>query len=114
MVRFPTLVAASFAIVITTAAYAHAAPESAAPNSLIAQVAGKPLTISAAKSKVTQWLSATGFSQLHTGEAEFDHQGNVKVEVLNGQGTMYTHVLVHAADGTITDARAGVSTDHKG
>ena len=26
MVRFPTLVAASFAVIITTAAYAHAAP----------------------------------------------------------------------------------------
>ncbi len=114
MVRFPTLVAASFAVVVTTAAYAHAAPESIAPNTLIAQVAGKPLTIAAAKGKVTEWLSATGYSRLRAGDAEFDRQGNVKVEVLNPQGTPYTHVLVHAADGTITDARAGVATDRKG
>jgi hypothetical protein len=105
MIRFLTVAAASFALI---AGAASAAP---APNALIAQDTAKPLTLTAAKHQVTDWLSASGHAALHAGEAEFDGHGNVKVEIDNAAGQPYTHVLVHAADGTITDARANASSN---
>ena len=102
MIRSLTVAAAAFALVAGAAAASE-------PNTLIAQDSAKPLTLTIAKHQVTDWLKASGHSALHVGEAEFDRQGNVKVEVDNGAGQPYTHVLVHAADGTITDARAGVT-----
>ncbi|HEX4504680.1 MAG TPA: hypothetical protein VH722_03025 [Alphaproteobacteria bacterium] len=80
-------------------------------NALVAQDAAKPLTISAAKQQVDAWLGSTGHSALHAQRAEFDNDGNVKVEVVDGSGIPYTHVLVHAADGKITNARAGGSSN---
>jgi maltose-binding protein MalE len=104
MNRILTVAATSFVLLTGAAGIA-----SAQPNTLIAQDTGKPLTITAAKNQVTSWLSATGHSVLHVGQAEFDRQGNVKVEIDNPTGTPYTHVLVHAVDGMITDARSGVA-----
>jgi hypothetical protein len=105
MNRILTVAATSF-VLMTGVAFASA------PNTLIAQDTAKPLTITAAKHQVTDWLNASGNSVLHAGQAEFDRQGNVKVEVDNASGQPYTHVLVHAADGTITDARSGASGNH--
>ncbi|MDB5393961.1 MAG: hypothetical protein JWM91_1467 [Rhodospirillales bacterium] len=106
MIRILTVAATSFVLL---AGAANIASAGTAPNALIAQDTAKPLTLAAAKHQVTDWLNATGHSVLHAGQAEFDRQGNVKVEVDNASGTPYTHVLVHAADGTITDARGRVS-----
>jgi hypothetical protein len=103
MIRILTVAATSFAL------FAGVASAASAPNTLIAQDAAKPLTLTAAKHQVTDWLNASGHGALRVGQAEFDRQGNVKVEVDNATGQPYTHVLVHAADGTITDARAGVT-----
>jgi hypothetical protein len=105
MIRFMTIAAASFALA------AGAASAASAPNALIAQDAAKPLTLTAAKHQVNDWLNASGHGALRAGEAEFDGHGNVKVEVDNGSGQPYTHVLVHAADGTITDARANAGSN---
>ncbi len=108
MNRFLTAAALSVVLLAGVSSVAFA---ETAPNTLVTQEAGKPLTIAAAKHQVNDWLSASGHAVLRAGEAEFDHQGNVKVTVINPTGTPYTHVLVHAADGTITDARAGVSSN---
>jgi len=81
------------------------------PNSLVAQDAAKPLTIADAKRQVDAWLSSTGHGALRAQKAEFDRDGNVKVEVVDGSGIPYTHVVVHAADGKITNARPGGSSN---
>jgi predicted phage tail protein len=97
MVRFPTLVAAAFAVCITTAAYA--AP---AANNVAADL-GQTLTLGSAKQMVADKLKAAGQTTEHPGRAEFDADGNVKVEIVNLQGLPVSHVLVHANDGQITD-----------
>jgi hypothetical protein len=104
MNRFLTAAALS---VVLLAGVSNIASAQTAPNALVAQQAGTPLTVAAAKRQVNEWLAATGHSALRATEAERDSQGNVKVTVVNPSGVPYTHVLVHAADGTITDARAG-------
>jgi len=98
MVRFPTLVAAAFAVCITGAAYA--AP---APNEVAAEL-GQTLTLGSAKQMVADQLKASGQSTMRPGRAEFDAEGNVKVEIVTLQGLPVSHVLVHANDGKITDA----------
>lgn len=102
MVRFPTLVAAAFAVCITTAAYA--AP--AATTNEVAADLGQTLTLGSAKQMVADKLKASGQSTMRPGQAEFDAEGNVKVEIVNLQGLPVSHVLVHANDGKITDAAA--------
>ena len=77
MIRSLTVAAAAFALVAGAAAASE-------PNTLIAQDSAKPLTLTIAKHQVTDWLKASGHSALHVGEAEFDRQGTVKVEVDNG------------------------------
>jgi hypothetical protein len=98
MVRFPTLVAAAFAVCITTAAYA--AP---AANEVAADL-GQSLTLTSAKQMVADKLKAAGQITERPGNAEFDADGNVKVDILNIQGLTVSHVLVHANNGQITDA----------
>ncbi len=84
-------------------------------TTLIAEEPGKPLTLASAKASVTNWIASVGHgSTLRAGKAEFDGTGNVKVEVVTVQGLPYTHVLVHATDGTITDARTGALLGGKG
>lgn len=100
---------ATAAAVVLFAGVANVASAEPSANTLIAQDTAKPLTIAAAKKQVDAWLSATGHGALRASKGEFDGQGNVKVEVVNPSGTPYTHVLVHANDGAITDARANVS-----
>ena len=100
MVRYPTLIAAGFAIFITTAAYA--APAS---NNIAADL-GQTLTLGSAKQMVADKLKAAGQNTLRPGGAEFDADGNVKVDIVNLQGLPVSHVLVHANDGKITDAAA--------
>ena len=100
MVRFPTLIAAGFAIFITTAAYAAPA------SSQIATEPGQALTLTSAKQMVADKLKASGQSQVRPGAAEFDADGNVRVDIVNLNGLTVSHVLVHANDGQITDAAA--------
>ena len=98
MVRFPTLVAAAFAVCITTAAYA--AP---ATNEMAAEL-GQTLTLGSAKQMVADKLKTAGQTNMRPGTAEFDADGNVKVEIVNLQGLPVSHVVVHANNGQITDA----------
>jgi hypothetical protein len=98
MVRFPTLVAAAFAVFITANAYA--AP---ATNEIAGEL-GQTLTLGSAKQMVADKLKAAGQSTMRPGSAEFDADGNVKVEIVNLQGLPVSHVLVHANNGQITDA----------
>jgi predicted phage tail protein len=100
MVRFPTLVAAAFAVCITTAAYAAPATNEMATD------LGQTLTLGSAKQMVADKLHAAGQNAMRPGRAEFDAEGNVKVEIVNLQGLPVSHVLVHANDGKITDAAA--------
>jgi hypothetical protein len=102
MLRLPNIVATAFSIVIVTAAYAHAAPASSQVT--IAQ--GETLTITSAKQRVTQQLEASGQRDLHPGKAEFDANGNVNVDLVSALGLTVGHVLVHANDGSITNAGA--------
>jgi len=99
MVRYPTLVAAGFAIFLTTAAYAAPAPQ-------IAAEPGQALTLTSAKQMVADQLKAAHQSQVRPGAAEFDADGNVRVDIVNINGLTVSHVLVHANDGQITDAAA--------
>jgi hypothetical protein len=103
MVRFPTLVATAFAVCITTAAYAHAAPA----TSEIAGDLGQSLTLTSAKKMVSDKLAASGQRTMQPGHAEFDTDGNVHVDIVNSMGLTVSHVVVHANDGQITDANAG-------
>ena len=100
MVRFPTLVAAAFAVCITTAAYA-------APATEIAGDLGQPVTLTSAKKMVSDKLAASGQRSVQPGHAEFDADGNVRVDVVNQVGLTVGHMLVHANDGMVTDADAG-------
>jgi hypothetical protein len=102
MVRFPTLVAAAFAVCITTAAYAHAAPA----TTEIAGDLGQPLTLTSAKKMVSDKLAAAGQRSVQAGHAEFDADGNVRVDVVNQVGLTVGHMIVHANDGMVTDANA--------
>jgi hypothetical protein len=103
MIRFPAIVAATFAIAITTAAYAHAAPADAE----IAGAPGQTLTLTGAKQMVSAKLAAAGQRNLRPGHAEFDGEGNVSVEIETLQGLPVSHVVVHADNGMVTDARTG-------
>lgn len=98
MVRFPTLVAAAFAVCITGAAYA--AP---ATNEMAADL-GQTLTLGSAKQMVADKLKTAGQTSWRPGTAEFDSNGDVKVEIVNLQGLPVSHVVVHANNGMITDA----------
>jgi hypothetical protein len=98
MVRFPTLVAAAFAVCITSAAYA--AP---ATNEMAAEL-GQPLTLTTAKKMVSEKLAASGQRTMQPGHAEFDVDGNVHVDIVNAMGLTVSHLIVHANDGMITDA----------
>jgi len=100
MVRFPTLIAAGFAVMITTAAYAAPATNEMATG------LGQTLTLGSAKQMVSEKLKAAGQTTMHPGSAEFDADGNVKVEIVNIQGLPVSHVLVHSNNGQITDAAA--------
>ena len=101
MVRYPTLIAAGFAIFITTAAYAAPA------SNEVAAEPGQALTITSAKQMVADKLKASGQTQVHPGAAQFDADGNVRVDIVNLNGLTINHVLVHANDGQITDAATG-------
>jgi hypothetical protein len=103
MVRFPTLVATAFAVCITTAAYAHAAPA----TTEIASDMGQPLTLTSAKKMVSDKLAAAGQRAIQPGHAEFDANGNVRVDLVDGVGLTVGHMIVHANDGMVTDANAG-------
>jgi hypothetical protein len=103
MVRFPTVVAVAFTAVITTAAYAHAAPASAG----LTAEAGQVLTLTSAKQMVATKLASEGKGTLRPGHAEFIGNGDVDVEILSQMGLPLSHVIVHANDGMITDANAG-------
>jgi hypothetical protein len=103
MIRFPTMVAAAFAVAITTVAYAHAAPA----TTEIAGAPGETLTLTNAKQLVSAKLAAAGQRNLRPGHAEFDGAGNVAVDIETLQGLPVSHVLVHADNGMITDARSG-------
>jgi len=98
MVRYPTLIAAGFAVFITTAAYA--AP---ATNDVAADL-GQTLTLTSAKQMVADKLKASHQSQVRPGAAEFDADGNVRVDIVDTNGLTVSHVLVHANGGQITDA----------
>jgi hypothetical protein len=98
MVRFPTLVAAAFAVCITSAAYA--AP---ATNEMAADL-GQTLTLGSAKQMVADKLKTAGQTSMRPGTAEFDANGDVRVEIVNLQGLAVSHVVVHANNGMITDA----------
>jgi hypothetical protein len=104
MVRFPTIVTAVFAVFITTAAYA-------APTEITADV-GQKLTTFSAKEAVRAQIAASGRHDIRPGEAEFVSGGNVDVSIINNAGNVVRHVIVHANDGMITDARSG--TAYKG
>jgi hypothetical protein len=99
MIRFPTLVAAAFAVCITSAAYA--AP---AANEIAAEL-GQPLTLDSAKQMVAEKLAEAGQRTVRPGRAKFDADGNVVVEVVTLQGELpVTHMIVHANNGMVTDA----------
>jgi hypothetical protein len=91
MVRFPTIVTAAFAVFITTAAYA-------APTEITADV-GQKLTTYSAKEAVRAQLEAAGRHDVRPGEAS----------IVNASGNVLRHVIVHANDGMITDARSGAA-----
>jgi hypothetical protein len=94
---------------------ANAVLAAPATTTIIADEPGKPLTLTTAKSSVGTWLASVGRGNvLRAGKAEYDGAGNVKVEVDTIQGLPYTHVVVHATDGTITDSRTGALLGAKG
>lgn len=101
MVRLPTIVTAVFAVFITTAAYA-------APTEVTADV-GQKLTTFSAKEAVRAQLAAAGRHDVRPGEASFVSGGNVDVSIVNANGVVMRHVIVHANDGLITDARSGAA-----
>ncbi len=101
MVRFPTIVTAAFAVFITTAAYA-------APTEITADV-GQKLTTYSAKEAVRAQLAAAGRNDVRPGDASFVSGGNVDVSIINSAGNVLRHVIVHANDGMITDARSGAA-----
>jgi hypothetical protein len=103
MIRFPTLVAATFAVALSAIAYADAAPAVAQMTG----VAGETLTLTSAKQLVSQKLAAEGKRNLRPGSATFDGDGNVAVEIVTLQGLPVSHVVVRADNGMITDARTG-------
>jgi predicted phage tail protein len=100
MVRFPTLVAAAFAVCVTGAAYA--APST---NEMAADL-GQTLTLSSAKKMVSDKLAAAGQRSVQPGHAEFDSDGNVHVDIVNQVGLTIGHMIVHANDGMVTDANS--------
>jgi hypothetical protein len=108
MVRFPTLIATAFAVCITTAAYAHAAPA----TTEMASDLGQTLTLSSAKKMVSDKLAAAGQRSMRPGTAEFDSDGNVHVDIVNQVGLTVSHVVVHANDGMITDANVAKKGAH--
>ena len=89
------------AVFITTAAYAQ-------PADITAQ-AGQKLTTFSAKEAVRAQLSAAGRNDARPGEAVFTSGGNVDVAIVNNAGSVLRHVIVHANDGMITDARSGAA-----
>lgn len=110
MLRLSTAVGAAFALLIATAAYAHAAP--AAPQ-LVAEQSGA-LTLEGARQLVAQHLASAGQRTLRPGRAEFDPAGNVQVELVTLQGLPVGHLVVHPNSGAITDARASTKPTSKG
>jgi len=110
MSKVPSIVTAVFAVAISAASYAHAAP---ATNE-IAGVSGETLTLGSAKRLVGDQLAASGQRMWRPGTAEFDGNGNVRVEIVTLQGIAVAHVLVHANNGMITDARTGAKFGAKG
>jgi hypothetical protein len=108
MSKVPAIVTAVFAVALSAASYAHAAP---APT-VIAGVSGEPLTLSSARHLVSDQLVANGQRSLRPGNASFD--GNVAVEIVTQQGLPVAHVVVHANNGMITDARTGAKLGAKG
>ena len=110
MVSMPNVIAAAFAVVICTAAYAPAAP--ATSQLTIAQ--GEPLTIASAKQRVAEQLASAGQRNLHPGHAELDANGNVTVDLVSQDGLTMGHVVVHANDGSITNAGATTKGTTKG
>jgi len=110
MSKIPSIVTAVFAAAISVASYAHAAPVVAE----ITGVSGEALTLSSAKRLVSDQLAADGRRAMRPGKAEFDGDGNVRVEIVNQDGLAIAHVLVHANNGLITDARTGAKFGAKG
>jgi hypothetical protein len=101
MLRFPTIVTAVFAVFITSAAYA-------APTEISAE-AGQKLTTYSAKQAVRAELEAAGRRDVRPGDAQFVSGGNVDVSIVTNAGAVVRHVIVHANDGMITDARSGAA-----
>jgi hypothetical protein len=111
MVRFPTLVAAAFAVCITSAAYAAPATNEMAADlgqtltlGSAKQMVADNLTLGSAKQMVADKLKTAGQTSMRPGTAEFDANGDVRVEIVNLQGLAVSHVVVHANNGMITDA----------
>ncbi len=73
-----------------------------------------PLTIAGAKQRVAKVLSDNGEYLLRAGHAEFDHNGNVTVEVVTFQGIPLRHVVVEANSGRVVDARSHMPVEKKG
>lgn len=102
---------ASTALVLGADAAFAASPTSM----LIADEPAKPLTLASAKASVTSWIASVGRGNaLRAGKAVFDGAGNVNVELVSIEGLPLGHVLVHATDGRITDARTGAVLGAKG
>ncbi len=110
MVRLPNLVAAAFAVVIVTTAYAHAAPA----GSDIVAPQGEALTLTSAKQLVAERLAAAGQRTLHPGAASFDQAGDVTVKLLTVQGLPVGQMVVHPNSGAVTDAHAAAKPGSNG
>ncbi len=107
-----TIIATALAVAFAAAGLTGASAR--ATTTLIAAEPGKALTIGAAKKQVDAWLANVSNGHLRAGDAEFDGQGNVKVTVIDAMGLPRSHVVVHAADQTITDAHTGAVLHGKG
>ena len=110
MSKVPSIVTAVFAVALTATSYAHAGP---APTE-IAGVSGETLTLGSAKHLVADQLAASGQRMWRPGTAEFAGNGDVRVEIVTLQGVAVAHVVVHANNGMITDARTGAKFGAKG
>ena len=88
----------------------------AAPASLAVaeREASSTLTLGDAKQAVAKFLNDSGERTLRPGRAEFDSDGNVKVEIVTLQGVALRHVIVDAKSGLVADARTRAPLSKKG
>jgi hypothetical protein len=84
-----------------------------APAILAEDGLGAPLTLTGAKQAVSRYLDESGQHQLRVGNAAFNRDGNIAVDIVSLQGIPVRHVVVDAKSGAVADARTGATLTKK-